>query len=74
LFARYQEAASRLGGANGAVTVLVSHRFSTVHMADQIVVMEHGRVAEVGDHASLVERNGLYAELFSLQATGYLDG
>jgi len=52
--------------------VLVSHRLSSVHMADQIIVMDGGRVAESGDHAALLARGGLYAELFSLQAQGYL--
>jgi ATP-binding cassette subfamily B protein len=72
VFARYHDAARRLGEANGTITVLVSHRFSSVHMADQIVVMDHGRVTEAGDHAELLRRGGLYAELFTLQAQGYL--
>jgi ABC-type multidrug transport system ATPase subunit len=58
--------------AYSTITVLVSHRFSSVHMADQIIVMDGGRVAESGDHAELLARAGLYAELFSLQAQGYL--
>ena len=72
IFARYRDAARRLGEANGTITVLVSHRFSSVHMADQIIVMDHGRVTEAGDHAELLRRGGLYAELFALQARGYL--
>jgi ATP-binding cassette subfamily B protein len=72
LFARYRDAARRLAAANGAVTILVSHRFSTVHMADQIVVMEEGTVKEVGTHEELMNKPGLYAELFGLQARGYL--
>ncbi len=71
LFDRYREASRRLGEANGAITVLVSHRFSTVHMADTIVVMTDGTVAEAGDHATLMANGGLYAELFTLQAAGY---
>jgi ATP-binding cassette subfamily B protein len=71
LFERYREASRRLGKANGAITVLVSHRFSTVHMADTIVVMTDGKVAEAGDHATLMTSGGLYAELFTLQAAGY---
>jgi ATP-binding cassette, subfamily B, bacterial len=51
--------------------VLVSHRFGTVHMADQIIVMDGGRVAESGDHQALIAQGGLYAELFELQAAGY---
>src|SRR5580693_714236 len=54
LFARYAAAAQRLGDAHGTITVLVSHRFSSVHMADQIIVMDGGRVAESGDHAELL--------------------
>lgn len=71
IFTRYREAARRLGQANGAITVLVSHRFSNVHMADQIVVVDNGRVVAAGDHASLLAQPGLYAELFNLQARGY---
>lgn len=71
LFARYREAARRLAEQNGAITLLVSHRFSTVHMADLIVVLESGRVREAGTHAELVAAGGLYAELYELQARGY---
>ncbi len=74
IFSRYREAARRLGRANGAITVLVSHRFSTVHMADQIVVMDNGRVVACGDHATLLAEQGLYAELFNLQARAYRAG
>jgi ATP-binding cassette, subfamily B, bacterial len=72
LFNRYRDAAQRLGQVNGAVTVLVSHRFSTVHMADLIVVVDGGAVVESGGHASLLGAGGLYAELFGLQARAYL--
>ncbi len=54
-----------------AVTVLVSHRFSTVRMAGHILVIEHGRVLEEGSHDELMALDGRYAELFSLQAAGY---
>ena len=71
MFERYREAARRLGETNGCLTILVSHRFSTVHMADMIVVVDDGTVAEAGDHATLMASGGGYAELFSLQAAGY---
>ncbi len=69
LFASYHQAAAQASG--GTITVLVSHRFGTVHMADQIIVMDGGRVAEAGDHRALMARGGIYAELFALQAAGY---
>jgi ATP-binding cassette subfamily B protein len=55
----------------GRTTVLISHRFSTVRMADHIVVLEGGRVVEAGGHAELVARGGRYAELFEMQAGRY---
>jgi ATP-binding cassette, subfamily B, bacterial len=55
----------------GRMAVLISHRFSTVRMADRIVVLRGGRVEEAGTHAELVGRGGLYAELFAMQAEGY---
>ncbi|MDQ3519584.1 MAG: ABC transporter ATP-binding protein/permease [Gemmatimonadota bacterium] len=55
----------------GRMAVLISHRFSTVRMADRIVVLEGGQVVETGTHADLVSREGVYAELFALQAAGY---
>jgi ATP-binding cassette subfamily B protein len=64
-------AAARAGASRGTVTLIVSHRFSTVRMADLIVVLDGGRVAEVGSHAALVRRRGLYAELYTLQASAY---
>jgi ATP-binding cassette, subfamily B, bacterial len=51
--------------------VLISHRFSTVRMADRVIVLADGRVAEEGSHAELIARGGRYAELFELQAAGY---
>jgi ABC-type multidrug transport system fused ATPase/permease subunit len=53
------------------IAVLISHRFSTVRMADTIVVLEDGRIVESGSHAELVARAGRYERLFSLQAAGY---
>ncbi len=57
--------------ARERITILISHRFSTVRMADQIVVLESGRIAERGSHEELMHRNGRYAHLFALQARGY---
>jgi ATP-binding cassette subfamily B protein len=55
----------------GRMAVLISHRFSTVRMADRILVLEHGRILEEGSHEKLVAMRGRYAELFELQAAGY---
>ena len=57
--------------ASNRIVILISHRFSTVRMADQIVVIQDGRIVEHGDHEALMQRNGHYAHLFSLQARGY---
>jgi ATP-binding cassette subfamily B protein len=53
------------------IAILISHRFSTVRMASQIIVIENGRIIEHGSHEELMELNGHYANLFSLQAAGY---
>jgi ATP-binding cassette subfamily B protein len=71
LFERYAAAAQRTSRTTGAVTVLVSHRFSTVMSADLIVVLDGGRIVEQGSHEELVELGGQYAELFELQARSY---
>ncbi|HUG03285.1 MAG TPA: ABC transporter ATP-binding protein [Steroidobacteraceae bacterium] len=55
----------------GRIAILISHRFSTVRMADQIVVLQEGRIIERGSHNALMQASGLYAHLFSLQARGY---
>ncbi|MGH1343096.1 MAG: ABC transporter ATP-binding protein [Nannocystales bacterium] len=57
--------------AGERITILISHRFSTVRMADRIVVLDQGRVIEQGSHESLMAEEGRYARLFSLQAAGY---
>ena len=62
---------SRQQATNGRVTVLVSHRFSTVRMADVIVVLDGARVVEVGSHDELMAQRGQYAELYSIQAEGF---
>jgi ATP-binding cassette, subfamily B, bacterial len=59
------------GGSEGRITILVSHRFSTVRMADLIVVLDGARVAEVGTHDELMARRGRYADLYGLQAAAY---
>ena len=57
--------------SKGKTAVLISHRFSSVRMADRIVVLTDGEVEAAGTHAELLERGGRYAELFELQAAGY---
>jgi len=70
LFERYAAAAHGSDGT-GRITVLVSHRFSTVRMADLIVVLDGARVAEVGTHEELMSKGGPYAELYGIQAAAY---
>jgi ATP-binding cassette subfamily B protein len=70
LFERYAAAANRRS-ARGPITILVSHRFSTVRMADSIVVLDGTRVVEVGTHEALVAKGGQYAELYGIQAAAY---
>jgi len=70
LFERYA-AALRDGGESGRVTVLVSHRFSTVRMADLIVVLDGARLVEVGTHEELMAKRGQYSELYGIQAAAY---
>jgi ABC-type multidrug transport system fused ATPase/permease subunit len=53
------------------MAVVISHRFSTVRMADRIIVLNGGEIVEQGTHADLVIAGGLYAELFAMQAAGY---
>ena len=70
LFERYASSA-RLGRESGHITLLVSHRFSTVRMADLIVVLDGARVVEVGRHEDLVAAGGQYADLYAIQAAAY---
>ena len=65
VFQRFRSlAANRMG-------IVISHRFSTVRMADEIVVLEHGTIVEQGTHDALMAHGGRYARLFNLQAEGY---
>jgi ATP-binding cassette subfamily B protein len=68
LFERYAEA---VRGASGRITVLVSHRFSTVRMADLIIVLDGARLVEAGTHEQLMASGGQYAELYAIQASAY---
>ena len=70
LFARFSEAA-RSAPTNGRITMLISHRFSTVRMADLIIVMSGSHVVEYGTHDDLMAKHGAYAELHDLQAVAY---
>ena len=71
LFERYA-AASRAHRSGGrSITLLISHRFSTVRMADLIVVLSGAKVAEIGSHEELMARRGPYAELYEIQAKAY---
>jgi ATP-binding cassette subfamily B protein len=76
LFERYAAAAGGEGngghgGSRGRITILVSHRFSTVRMAGLIVVLDGARVVEVGTHEALMARQGQYAQLYGIQAAAY---
>lgn len=69
LFERYSAAAHE--GTDGRIAILVSHRFSTVRMADHIVVLDGARVVETGTHDALMAKGGQYAELYGIQAAAY---
>jgi ATP-binding cassette subfamily B protein len=71
LFEQYARAADALRRERGAITVVISHRLSTVRLADVIVVLEGSRITEMGSHDELLARDGLYARLFRLQASAY---
>jgi len=65
IFQRFREL------TEGKIAVLISHRFSTVRMADRIAVIENGTIGELGSHEELLALNGTYARLFNMQAEGY---
>jgi ATP-binding cassette subfamily B protein len=72
LFEHYATAARNIDEIDsGRITIIVSHRFSTVRMADLIVVLDGARLAEVGTHDELMAKNGQYSELYSIQAAAY---
>jgi ATP-binding cassette subfamily B protein len=71
LFESFAAASRQAATRTGGITVLVSHRFSTVRMADLVVVMDAGRIIETGTHEALLAADGRYAELFNLQARAY---
>jgi ATP-binding cassette, subfamily B, bacterial len=71
LFERYAAAARDAERDNGRITILVSHRFSTVRMADMIVVLDGAKLVEAGTHDELMARKGPYAELYNMQAKAY---
>jgi ATP-binding cassette subfamily B protein len=72
LFDRYTTEAARMGEQSGTVTLLVTHRFSTVRSVDRILVLEHGRLVQEGSHPELMASPGLYADLYSLQAKSFV--
>jgi ATP-binding cassette subfamily B protein len=71
LFERFAVAAHSDKSANGGITILVSHRFSTVRMADLIIVLDGARRLEVGTHEQLMANRGTYSELYTIQAIAY---
>ncbi|MGD1840596.1 MAG: ABC transporter ATP-binding protein [Thermonemataceae bacterium] len=71
--AEYEVFQRFIGLTEGKTSIIISHRFSTVRMADRIMVLKEGEIAEMGTHEELMENQQLYAELFELQAEGYKD-
>ncbi len=69
--AEYEVFKRFIGLTRGRTSIIISHRFSTVRMADRILVLEDGRIISLGTHEELMKEGGLYAELFNLQAAGY---
>lgn len=71
--AEYEVFQRFIGLTEGKTSIIISHRFSTVRMADRIVVLENGKIIERGTHTELMDNGKLYAELFEMQAEGYKD-
>ena len=71
LFEHFALAAQHYAATAGTVTVLVSHRFSTVRMADLIVVISDGAIVEQGTHKDLLAAGGIYADLYNVRARAY---
>ncbi len=71
LFERYTSASRTASTTTGCITLLISHRFSTVRMADEIVVVDQGRIVERGTHQELVALGGTYAQMYDIQAKAY---
>lgn len=69
--AEYEAFQRFIGLTKGKTSIIISHRFSTVRMADRIIVLKDGKILEIGTHEELMENDHLYAELFLLQAAGY---
>jgi ATP-binding cassette subfamily B protein len=74
VFEHHMRRAGAIAARSGAITIIVSHRFSTVAGADLILVMQGGAIVDSGDHTTLLARGGLYAELFAVHARAYTGG
>ena len=73
LFVEFTRHAREIAARNGAITILISHRFSTVTMTDRIIVLDGGRLVEAGSHAELMATASRYRSLYESQARGYAE-
>lgn len=73
IFERYMAEARKIATDTGGIAVVVSHRFSTVSSADLILVVDQGRLTEVGNHDQLIAEGGRYATLYQMRADAYRD-